>query len=308
MEVKEIYNELSSFLCNQDDALKELVWNISQNAKLDKPKNILLVGEFGSGKTTMVNFTAQMMDIPIANVSNFCVNGNLDLSVFYNAFAKLYLDNEREGCKGIVLIQDMRNCFLYGGFSALSSIITAGSFVYNNFIFDLSDTMFIGEIDNNGLEDCFVTKPVYTLENMDEALLEDNIQDELDCLVMDLADDLENNDFSMENYNKKIRKLIRRAFLSIECNKTFNKKIFMNVMQMEDICKALNSPISELQIYKDDLCEDYIASPNFIYSVAGHIKESAVGLHDLDEAVREVARFDSKRKLKVYKKDSLLRF
>ena len=56
-----------------------------------------------------------------------------------------------------------------------------------------------------------------------------------------------------------------------------------------------------------DLCEEYISSPQFINSVAGHISESLVGLHDLDDAVRDVASFDSKRKIKVYKDNSLMR-
>ena len=70
---------------------------------------------------------------------------------------------------------------------------------------------------------------------------------------------------------------------------------------------SLKSPISELHTYSDDLCEEYINSPAFVYSVASHIRESLVGLHDLDDAVRDVASFDSKRKIKVYKDNSLMR-
>ena len=69
----------------------------------------------------------------------------------------------------------------------------------------------------------------------------------------------------------------------------------------------MNSPISELKVYSDDLCEEYMTSSRFINSVASHIKESMVGLHDLDAAVTEVADFDNSRKVKVYKDNSLMR-
>ena len=49
----------------------------------------------------------------------------------------------------------MRNCFIYGGFNELKSIITSGNFTYNNRFFDVSKVMFIGEIDTNDLEECF---------------------------------------------------------------------------------------------------------------------------------------------------------
>ena len=51
-----------------------------------------------------------------------------------------------------------------------------------------------------------------------------------------------------------------------------------------------------------------MTSQHFINSVANHISESLVGLHDLDDAVRDVSLFDSKRKIKVYKENSLMRF
>ena len=48
METQDIYNELREMLCNQDKALKELVWTIARNKKLNRPKNVLLVGEVGT--------------------------------------------------------------------------------------------------------------------------------------------------------------------------------------------------------------------------------------------------------------------
>lgn len=308
MEARKIYDELSELLCSQNDALKDLVWTIFQNQKLNRPRNILLVGQLGSGKSTMVELTAQKMNIPMVSISGLCTSNGFNPKVLFNAFTRLFAENEKESCQGIVLIQDMRDCFIYGGFSDLSSLITSGTFYFDNHLFDVSKTMFIGEIDNNELEDCFIKRPVYTLENLDDAFLPENYNsDEIKGIVEELitfGDELEcDTDIYVDMYKEALRK----TFLSIECSKAFSKKIFMEDMRIEDIRSALTSPISELQIYKDDLCEEYINSTHFINSVAGHIRESMVGLHDLDEAVQEIASFDSKKKIKVYKKDSLMR-
>lgn len=308
MEVKEIYNDLRELLCNQDKALKDLVWTINRNQKLARPKNILLVGELGSGKSTMVELTANKMDIPLTGVSGLFTPQGVDSFILYNALSKLYVLNNRTGCKGIVLVHDMRDVFLYGGFSTLKSIITSGAFTFDNHILDITDTMFIGEIDNNGLEDCFIKNPVYTIDDIDEAIYPSEYNgDAVKEVISDLLDMYGETDDSTDVYTEQYREAIRRTFLSPECSKVFNKKIFMDNIGFEDIKKALKSPVSELKTYSDDLCEEYISSPHFINSVASHISESLVGLHDLDDAVQDVTRYDSKRKIKVYKEKSLMR-
>ncbi len=308
MEAREVYDELSELLCNQDKALKELVWTIFKNQKLSRPRNVLLIGELGSGKTTMLQLTANKMDIPLTEISGFCTENGVNKTVLFDAFCKLFTENNREGCRGIVLIHDMKDCFLYGGFANLDSLITSSFFTYENNFFDLSQTMFVGEIDVNGFEDCFIPKPVYTFENIDDAILSlDYSGDEVKMIINDLlmtdilTDDIE------EGYERKYREAIKRSFLSVECNKIFSKKIFMDSMRLEDIKKAIESPISELQMYSDDLCEEYMASPGFINSVANHIRESTIGLHDMEEAVLDTAFSDNKRKVKVFKDSSLLR-
>ena len=308
METKEIYDELCNLLCNQDKALKELVWTIVRNQKLSRPRNVLLVGELGSGKSTMVELTASQMGIPLVNVTGFCTPEGLDSTVLFNAFSRLYVLNNNENLNGIVLIHDMKDCFLYGGFSALHSLITSGTFTFENRMMNISNTMFIGEIDNNGFEDCFCPKPVYTEDNLEEAILSlEYSGDEVQKLIRDLIDFGSEIDDVEEKYSDQYREAIVRTFLSVECSKSFSKKIFMESMCFTDIKKVLNSPISELQTYNDDLEDEYITSPHFISLVANHIRESKVGLHDLDDAVQEVARNDSKRKIKVYKEHSLMR-
>ena len=168
--------------------------------------------------------------------------------------------------------------------------------------------MFVGEIDVNGFEDCFIPKPYILLKILMMLFyLWIIVGDEVKMIINDLlmtdilTDDIE------EGYERKYREAIKRSFLSVECNKIFSKKIFMDSMRLEDIKKAIESPISELQMYSDDLCEEYMASPGFINSVANHIRESTIGLHDMEEAVLDTAFSDNKRKVKVFKDSSLLR-
>lgn len=308
MDTTKIYNEVRELFCTQDKALKELIWTIATNQKLSRPKNVLLVGGTGTGKTTMVELVASKMEMPLAKVSGLCASNGYAPEVLYEAFTKLYILNNKDNFHGIVLIEDMRNCFLYGGFSDLNSMITSGTFHFDNRLMDISDTMFIGEVNNYKLEDCFTKKPEFTLENLDEAFLSDDFDsDEIKMLISDLIEfGNEENDAS-DIYADQFRDALKRTFLSIECSKAFSKKIFLEGMKTEDICQALKSPISELQVYQDDLCDEYMQSNHFINSVASHISESLIGLHDLDDAVSEVASFDSKRKMKVYKDNSLMR-
>ena len=102
MEVKKIYEELNELLCNQNDALKDLVWTIAQNQKLSRPRNVLLVGELGSGKSTMVELTAQKMEIPIVSISGLCTSNGFEPKALFNAFSRLFVENDREDCHGIV--------------------------------------------------------------------------------------------------------------------------------------------------------------------------------------------------------------
>lgn len=307
MDTKNIYNNLKEMLCSQDMALKELVFTIARSQKLVRPKNILLVGGVGTGKTTMVECTAKEMGVSLAKVSGFCTSTGLHPIVLNDAFTKLFCEN-KDKLQGIVLIEDMRECFIYGGFKAINSLITSGNFIYNKHLFDISKVMFIGEVDTNDLEECFCEKENIMIDNIEDVFLPENFDSNEICNIIEnivLFD--EENVNPSDIYSDQYKEAIRRVFLSIDCKKVFGLKIYMDDMQTNDICKALKSPISELHTYSDDLCEEYINSPAFVYSVASHIRESLVGLHDLDDAVRDVASFDSKRKIKVYKNNSLMR-
>ena len=63
---------LKENICIQDEALKKLVWVLYNNfyGENSIKENILLIGDLGSGKTTMIKETAELMDIPMGEVFN----------------------------------------------------------------------------------------------------------------------------------------------------------------------------------------------------------------------------------------------
>lgn len=308
MNLNETYEELRSLLCNQDRVLKELVWTIARNQKLDKPRNVLLIGELGSGKTTIVKNVAKKMNVPLASVSGFCGNNGINASKLINGFTNLLVQNEKREVKGIVLLEDMKNCFIYGGFNDLKDLIVSGVFKCDNYFLDISNVMFIGEIDIDGYEDCFKKENAYFADNLDDMFLTFDYEgDEVKQFILDLTDFGEDVADNLVAYCEKYRRLLRSEFLSVEAKKAFSKKIYMDALDKNNIKRVLTSPISDLHSYCDDLDDDYLNSDEFINAVIYHIQESLVGFHDLDDAVSEVSSSDFKRKKKVYKNNSLMR-
>ena len=80
----------------------------------------------------------------------------------------------------------------------------------------------------------------------------------------------------------------------------------MDDMGSKEICDALYSPHSALNLYKNDLLDDYFNSSAFIQKVVYQIMESGEGLHYVTKAVEDVLSHDVKQNEKVLKKGSLL--
>lgn len=66
----EFYSLLKDNICMQDEALRKLIWVLYRNFYLNGnfKQNILLIGERGTGKTTMLKEVADFMDIPMGDV------------------------------------------------------------------------------------------------------------------------------------------------------------------------------------------------------------------------------------------------
>ena len=80
----------------------------------------------------------------------------------------------------------------------------------------------------------------------------------------------------------------------------------MDGMGAKEIESALNSPISVLNLYRDELSDVYINSDDFINKVVYYIMESNDGLHSVSKAIENVVLNDFKHSDKVLKKNSVL--
>lgn len=314
MQPREVYEKLNEQLCNQSKALQDLIWILDRNKKLPRPQNILLLGKFGAGKTTLVRETAKEMQIPLAEISGFydseiCSyrsdednlpdvnNQKLELAINY-----LETQNQKSG---IVLIHNMEKCFIYGGYSSLINLITTGLLKSGDYLYDISKVTFIGEVNTNLLEDCFPTNNSYTIEDFENGIDWDT-KDEVRKFITNMMriDIPENDEEEKLIEENELRIRIKEDFLSKTCMQVFNKRIFLEDVTLEDMKKVVASPFSLLRIC-NDLEEDYAKSDEFIHKVAKEVIQSSDALHDLDDVVRCVSMEDAS-KVKVYKDRSVL--
>ena len=311
MEEQTIYNELKDELCIQDEALKKLIWILYRNFYYDNydKQNILLIGERGTGKTTMVREVANSLGIPMGEVYNMFSPKGLNMNNFITGAYNMM--NENGGSSnGIIVLHDFQNCFLYGISSNFNSMVASGTINFDNKKFyDVSNVTLIGEIDTNNMEDIFPKEydTLFELENGHFVSPTLNFVKLLTTNANKIQVDENGNKIPNPLFEKYISEQMRQSFLSPICSEAFNKKIFMDNMWMDDIVEALQSPHSVLNLYNDDLNEEYKNSDAFLKKVAAYIMESAVGLHAAGEAIESVALNDSKHDEKVLKKGSLLK-
>lgn len=305
----EIFNSLKDTLCVQEEVLKKLVWTLKRNYYGNLSQNILLLGPQGSGKTTLIKKTLESLNIPYGEVYGM-YGEDVDVLSFIKGLIQVSKKNSDNKLSGALLIHNMEDCFLNGGFNSLTSIINAGTFVYkDNQMFDISDITFIGEVNTNYLNEVFPKENDFE-KDFDEGLfmspvlkLVKEITTEDNIVMKD-----ENGNLITSPYLQRyIEQKIKYDFLSAACVKTFGRQIFMEDMTFNDIIKAVNSPVSVLNDYIDDLDDEYIYSDNFVKKVASIVIESDIGLHSLAEAIENVAVNDFKHKVKVFKRDSLLK-
>lgn len=309
MTVQMIYDLLKNNMCFQDEALKKLIWVLYKDFCLDSnfKQNIMLLGERGSGKTTMLRETATLMDIPMAEIYNMFMPGGFNVNLFLNGFSQM-MEQSEDG-RGILLLHDFQDSFIYGSSSSFISMLAAGQLFLGDYgYYDISNIIFVGEIDSNQMEHVFVEKRDYYEDFLNYEFLsptlnaiKDYLRDDNQIVVTE--DGHKQVSLQLEQY---ISEQIKKRFLSASCSKVFPYKIFTQGMRTEDIIKALYSPVSILNLYRDDLTEEYINSANFINKVAYYIMESDDGLHSAAHAIEDVALNDCKHGEKVLKKGSLL--
>ena len=305
----DFYSLLKDNICVQDEALRKLIWTLYKNFYLNNnfKQNILLVGERGTGKTTMLKEVAELMDIPIGDVYDMFAPGGFNADLLLNGLYKMMINSD-DG-RGIILLHDFQNSFIYGSSSGIISMIESNQLSLGEYgYFDVSNVVFVGEIDSNQMQHVFVEENDYLADFYNEefmsptlSLVKNYIRDDNKVVINENGEKIPS--LKLENY---ISNQIKERFLSPSCLNTFKCRIFMDGMGAKEIESALNSPISVLNLYRDELSDDYINSDDFINKVVYYIMESNDGLHSVSKAIENLVLNDFKHSDKVLKKNSVL--
>ena len=299
---------LKENICIQDEALKKLVWVLYNNfyGENSIKENILLIGDLGSGKTTMIKETAELMDIPMGEVYNAFSSNEINYDLIASGLFQMNMNGNNDG-EGILLLHDFQDSFIYGHNQEFNAMISSGILNLGEYgYFNSSDVIFIGEIDTDNVRNIFVgSQGLSDLDNDDFVSPTLNIIKGYLSKANRITEDEKGNRLANVGFEKYISDIIRNRFLSSNSMQTFKRKIYMEDMGTEEIVKALSSPISALNLYKDDLLDEYIDSDVFRKKVAGYILESGEGLHATEAAIENTFINDAKKNKKVLKKDSL---
>lgn len=308
MEEKIIYELLKENIYVQDKALKKLIWALYRNFYLDfgRKQNVLLIGERGTGKTTMLKEVCDTMDISLGEVYDLFMPNGINISLFLNAYYKV-MNNSEDG-RGIMLLHDFQNSFLYGQSMTFNSMLASEMLNLDDYGFwDISDITFVGEIDTNNVKDIFLSSKTDLSDLDSDKFLSPTLNIVKEYLTNDnrIKTDEDDNKTASIYFERYITEQIKNKFLSSTCFEVFPVRIHMEDMSADDIIKALSSPISVLNLYRNDLTEEYINSKEFIQKVSNLILESDDGLHFASKAIENTFMKDLKHKEKVLKKDSL---
>lgn len=172
MNIKDIFWKVFENCPQDEDALIRLIMRICMNEKiynLDdktlkeiymKHSNILVDGNFGVGKTTMISEIARTLDIPFAKflfptLGKTTVSSDILAGNFKDIFTDMYKQSRNPKLHGIVLIDELENSIELDCFNILDYIIGIKTFtIYDSeedkyIDLDISNITFIGEVNNN---------------------------------------------------------------------------------------------------------------------------------------------------------------
>ena len=309
MEEYLLYELLKENLRIQDEPLKKLIWVLDKNFNSDynMKQNILLIGERGSGKTTMLREVAELMEIPMGEIYNMFTTGGFNVNLFYNGVSQMMRDSSTG--KGILLLHDFQNSFIYGTSDVFNAMIASGVLeLGEDSYWDVSNITFIGEIDTTNVEELFPKERDF-LTDWQNGQFASPVLNVVQSQISNdntITIDEEGNKIPNVGFVRFVTNQIRNRFLSSYCAEAFQRKIFMDDMGSKEIYEALCSPHSALNLYRNDLDDDYMHSDAFIQKVVYQIMESGEGLHYVATAVEDVLSHDVKQNKKVLKKGSLL--
>ena len=288
-----IYELLKDNLCIQDKALQKLVWALYNNFYNDSVKqNILLIGDRGTGKTTMLKEAADLMDIPFGEVHNAFSFENINMNLLSNGLVQLGMNSDTY--EGILLLHDFQDAFIRGHSLEFNAMVASNVLNLNN-----------GEIDTDNVRDIFGNDLILSdLDTNDFTSPTLSIIQGYLTNVNRIKEDEDGNKSANIGFEKYVSNVIKSRFLASTTLDVFKQRIYMEDMGAS-IVKALSSSISALNLYKDDLLEDYVSSEEFVRKVAGYILESGEGLHATNAAIENTFMNDYKHGAKVLKKNSI---
>lgn len=304
------YELLKDNIGIQDEALRKLVWVLYKNfdLKMNFKQNILLIGERGSGKTTMLKEITELMDIPLGEIYNLFSPNGINSRLFLSGIYKMMMNGDGTD-RGVLLLHDFQDCFLYGHSMWFNSMLASGIIdLGDEGYYDISSITFVGEIDINNVRDIFMS----SMDDLSDLDSDNFVSPTLNMVKKYLTKanevhiDSSGNKSVNVGFEKYMADQIKYRFLSSTCEEVFKTKIYMDDMDTDNIIRAINSPLSVLNLYRNDLTEEYINSDSFIKKIAYYVLESGEGLHSASRVIEEVVSRDYQNNEKVLKKGSLL--
>ena len=216
--------------CPQDEmALCEIIASILNNENIYKSddnvnrllglshENILIDGDFGIGKTTMVEEVAKVLNIPFYKFPFSKVNDevvwNLLVGNFRDIFTMMYRKNHNPRLHGVIVIEEMERILDDDSLIVLDGIIDFDDFkIYDddlkeNVTLDISNITFVGEVNRNRAMD-YVSVPDFNISFLSKT----NTQDNSDETKTEVQDD-------------EIKKISQKALIDFAKMKLLERKI-----------------------------------------------------------------------------------
>ena len=222
----------------------------SENDYKAKHENILLDGDFGIGKTTMVEEVAKAFKIPFykflfPKIGNI-VSSDILLQNFNDIFANMYNENgHNTKLTGIVLIDELEKVLEFDCFNMLDNIISMKCFsLYDEnsdsyIILDISNVTFVGEI-NRDMASEYVSIPNIKYVSFSEVSGDDG-----DEIIYVNDDELDKKQIEIDEKIKKFMSSKDNVSEDLECLRTenINLQVLKEQLVEKERQNAFNSKV-----------------------------------------------------------------
>ncbi len=289
-DIKDIYTRVYK-KCPQDgETLYKFIMAMMKNKNISERgnyagvhKDILLAGNFGIGKTTMVRECAKELNLPFHEFIA-STNGGIDLGFdenFYDVINELWLENDDEFLNGVILINNLEEIFIHNAQKNLGNYIKKQTLEISDTIVHLDNIIYVGEFDISN----YLNKSNFTAKFRIDKLFSRKNRDAL------IKKEL------WRQYNSRIYKV----FNSRDMRNIFSRQIIMPDLDKEDIRRVLlNSSISEYQEFLSHLDIDEFGgftNKEVIDYIVSSVNESPLKLNAISP-ILENLYIDAKKHVK----------